>query len=162
MAESKGWAKALRRVTRAGAVSTSSPGRAPSNMRDWVATLGIHFYTGGGEKEGESRKSKVERKHNAETRTPRGALSGNCEGIRSAGGQEGWGKRDSQKWLSQKLAYLYFLVERSTRPAVSTSFCLPVKKGWQLEQISTRSMSPLIVERVWIVWKHAQCTVTGW
>src|SRR6266700_374907 len=143
-------------------------------MREWVATLGIHFYTGGGEKEGESRKSKVERKHNAETRTPRGALSGNCEGIRSAGGQEGWGKRDSQKWLSQKLAYLYFLAElalaaasayflvkRSTRPAVSTSFCLPVKKGWQLEQISTRSISPLMVERVWKVWPQAQCTVTG-
>ena len=83
-------------------------------------------------------------------------------------------KKDSQEWLSQKLAYLYFLAElalaaasayflvkRSTRPAVSTSFCLPVKKGWQLEQISTRSMSPLIVERVWNVWPQAQCTVTG-
>jgi hypothetical protein len=45
-------------------------------------------------------------------------------------------------------ASAYFLVKRSTRPAVSTSFCLPVKKGWQFEQISTRSMSPLIVERV--------------
>src|SRR5260370_24971741 len=38
MAESKGCAKALRRVTRGGADSTSSPGRAPSNMRDCVAT----------------------------------------------------------------------------------------------------------------------------
>ena len=37
--------------------------------------------------------------------------------------------------------------KRSTRPAVSTSFCLPVKKGWQAEQIS-RTMSPLWVERV--------------
>src|SRR6266404_5221659 len=45
-------------------------------------------------------------------------------------------------------ASAYFLVKRSTRPAVSTSFCLPVKKGWQFEQISTRSMSPLMVERV--------------
>src|SRR4029077_968470 len=43
-------------------------------------------------------------------------------------------------------ASAYFLVKRSTRPAVSSSFCLPVKKGWQLEQISTRSISPLIVE----------------
>lgn len=39
MAESKGWAKQLRRVTRGGAVSTSSPERAPSNMRDWSATM---------------------------------------------------------------------------------------------------------------------------
>jgi hypothetical protein len=31
----------------------------------------------------------------------------------------------------------YFLWKRSTRPAVSISFCLPVKNGWQLEQIST-------------------------
>src|SRR5260370_10271342 len=38
MAESKGCAKALRRVTRGGADSTSSPGRAPSNIRDCVAT----------------------------------------------------------------------------------------------------------------------------
>ena len=58
-------------------------------------------------------------------------------------------------------ASAYFLVKRSTRPAVSTSFCLPVKNGWQFEQISTRSMSPLMVERVWNVWPQAQCTVTG-
>src|SRR5262249_43394921 len=45
-------------------------------------------------------------------------------------------------------ASAYFLVKRSTRPAVSTSFCLPVKKGWQLEQISTFSRSLLTVERV--------------
>jgi len=43
MAESKGWAKALRRVTRGGAVSTALPEGAPSNMRDCVATLEIHF-----------------------------------------------------------------------------------------------------------------------
>jgi len=58
-------------------------------------------------------------------------------------------------------ASAYFLVKRSTRPAVSISFCLPVKKGWQFEQISTRSISPLMVERVWNVWPQAQCTVTG-
>src|SRR6266403_2098950 len=58
-------------------------------------------------------------------------------------------------------ASAYFLVKRSTRPAVSTSFCLPVKKGWQFEQISTRSMSPLMVERVWKVLPQAQWTVTG-
>jgi hypothetical protein len=45
-------------------------------------------------------------------------------------------------------ASAYFFVKRSTRPAVSMSFCLPVKNGWQLEQISTFSLSPLTVERV--------------
>jgi hypothetical protein len=30
-----------------------------------------------------------------------------------------------------------FLLNRSTRPAVSTNFCLPVKNGWQELQIST-------------------------
>jgi len=57
-------------------------------------------------------------------------------------------------------ASAYFLVKRSTRPAVSISFCLPVKKGWQLEQISTFSLSPLMVERVVKLWPQAQCTVT--
>src|SRR6516162_90768 len=55
----------------------------------------------------------------------------------------------------------YFFWKRSTRPAVSTSFCLPVKNGWQLEQISTRSILPLMVERVWKVFPQAQWTVTG-
>src|SRR4029077_1143955 len=44
-------------------------------------------------------------------------------------------------------ALAYFRRKRSTRPAVSISFCLPVKKGWQAEQISTW-ISPLWVERV--------------
>jgi hypothetical protein len=34
--------------------------------------------------------------------------------------------------------FSYFFLKRSMRPAVSTSFCLPVKNGWHLEQISTR------------------------
>src|ERR1035438_9410625 len=40
----------------------------------------------------------------------------------------------------------YLRRKRSTRPAVSMSFCLPVKKGWQAEQISTL-MSPLWLDR---------------
>jgi len=44
-------------------------------------------------------------------------------------------------------ALAYLRRKRSTRPAVSMSFCLPVKKGWQDEQISTW-MSPLCVDRV--------------
>src|SRR6266702_5549821 len=47
--------------------------------------------------------------------------------------------------------------KRSTRPAVSISFCLPVKKGWQAEQIST-TMSPLCVERVSKVVPQAHLT----
>src|SRR6476620_11516581 len=65
--------------------------------------------------------------------------------------------------LASDLAYLRR--KRSTRPAVSTSFCLPVKNGWQLEQIS-RLMLPLWVDRVVNVFPHAQCTRTssyfGW
>ena len=34
--------------------------------------------------------------------------------------------------------FSYFLRKRSIRPAESISFCLPVKKGWHFEQISTR------------------------
>jgi hypothetical protein len=39
--------------------------------------------------------------------------------------------------------FSYFLRKRSMRPAVSISFCLPVKNGWHFEQISTR-MSALV------------------
>jgi len=51
-------------------------------------------------------------------------------------------------------AILYFFLNLSMRPAVSTSFCLPVKKGWQAEQIST--LMSLVVERVSITFPHAQ------
>src|SRR5437016_1221327 len=57
-------------------------------------------------------------------------------------------------------ALAYLRRNRSTRPAVSTSFCLPVKNGWQLEQIS-RLILPLCVERVVKVLPHAQCTRTS-
>src|SRR5438105_224645 len=57
-------------------------------------------------------------------------------------------------WAS---AAAYFRRKRSTRPAVSTSFCLPVKNGWQAEQISSM-MSPLWVDRVVKLLPHAQCT----
>ena len=45
-------------------------------------------------------------------------------------------------------AFSYLRWKRSTRPAVSMSFCLPVKNGWQFEQISTRIRFALYVERV--------------
>src|SRR5712675_49080 len=51
----------------------------------------------------------------------------------------------------------YLRRKRSTRPAVSMSFCLPVKKGWQAEQISTL-ISPLCAERVINAFPQAQCT----
>jgi hypothetical protein len=59
-------------------------------------------------------------------------------------------------------ASAYFFVNRSTRPAVSISFCLPVKNGWQFEQISTRNVSPFMVDRVGNELPHAQCTLTAW
>src|SRR5258708_23075278 len=62
-------------------------------------------------------------------------------------------------------AFSYLRRKRSTRPAVSTSFCLPVKNGWQLEQIS-RLISLLWVERVVNTLPQAQWTRTslyaGW
>jgi hypothetical protein len=53
----------------------------------------------------------------------------------------------------------YFLLNRSTRPAVSTSFCLPVKKGWHFEQIS-RWISGF-VDRVLKVSPHAHLTIAS-
>jgi len=50
----------------------------------------------------------------------------------------------------------YFWRKRSTRPAVSISFCLPVKKGWQAAQIS-RWISAWVL-RVVNVFPHAQLT----
>jgi hypothetical protein len=35
-----------------------------------------------------------------------------------------------------QLCFPYLVRKRSTRPAVSTSFCFPVKKGWQTLQMS--------------------------
>ena len=53
----------------------------------------------------------------------------------------------------------YFFSKRSTRPAVSTIFCLPVKKGWHFEQISIRVA--VCVERVWMISPHAQVMVAS-
>jgi len=50
----------------------------------------------------------------------------------------------------------YLRWNRSTRPAVSISFCLPVKNGWQLEQIST--WISFLVERVVQFAPQAQLT----
>ena len=60
--------------------------------------------------------------------------------------------------VSPALAYLRR--KRSTRPAVSTRRCLPVKNGWQLEQIS-KLIRPLWVERVSKVFPHEQWTCTA-
>src|SRR5207247_10611189 len=60
-------------------------------------------------------------------------------------------------FLEVSLVFLpYLRVKRSTRPAASMSFCLPVKTGWQLEQISRRSS--FLVERVVHVAPPAQWT----
>src|SRR6516164_8328590 len=55
--------------------------------------------------------------------------------------------------------FLYFLLNRSTRPAVSISFCLPVKNGWHFEQIS-RWISGF-VERVLNVSPQAHFTTAS-
>jgi hypothetical protein len=63
-----------------------------------------------------------------------------------------------------QFVFPYFCRKRSTRPAVSTSFCLPVKNGWQTLQMSVWISA--IVERVWNVLPHAHFTVavaySGW
>jgi hypothetical protein len=65
---------------------------------------------------------------------------------------------------TQTLALPYFWRKRSTRPAVSISFCLPVKNGWQAAQMSVWISA--FVERVWNVLPQAQVTVAvayvGW
>jgi hypothetical protein len=56
--------------------------------------------------------------------------------------------------------FAYFWRKRSTRPAVSISFCLPVKNGWQLLQMSVLSVGS--VERVWKTLPQAHFTVAVW
>ena len=60
--------------------------------------------------------------------------------------------------------FSYFFRNRSIRPAVSTNFCLPVKNGWHLEQISTLILD--LVEPTSISLPHAQRMVvlaySGW
>jgi len=55
--------------------------------------------------------------------------------------------------------FAYRFWKRSTRPAVSTSLLLPVKNGWQFEQISSRSS--FLVLFVFHVVPHAQWTSTS-
>jgi hypothetical protein len=56
-----------------------------------------------------------------------------------------------------QLSFPYFWRNRSTRPAVSISFCFPVKKGWQAEQMSVWISA--CVERVTKVFPQAHFTV---
>ena len=51
----------------------------------------------------------------------------------------------------------YFFLNLSTRPALSTIFSLPVKNGWQAEQISKRISA--LFERVLKVLPQAQVTL---
>ena len=56
----------------------------------------------------------------------------------------------------------YFFLNLSTRPPASTSFCLPVKYGWHLLQISTLMMSVSLVVPVLKVAPQAHTTVASW
>lgn len=71
---------------------------------------------------------------------------------------------DGPKEANASYFILYFFLNLSTRPVVSTSLDFPVKNGWQLEQISTL-MSPE-VERVSITVPQAHlilaATYFGW
>src|SRR5262245_11296055 len=67
--------------------------------------------------------------------------------------------RGRYAWAAVSFFFPYLRVKRSTRPAESISFCFPVKNGWQLEQISSRSSWPL-VDRVVQFAPQAQCTFT--
>jgi hypothetical protein len=53
-----------------------------------------------------------------------------------------------------------FLLNRSSRPAVSTNFCLPVKNGWHELQMSTVILASVL--RVVKVLPHAQWAVQAW
>jgi hypothetical protein len=54
----------------------------------------------------------------------------------------------------------YRLWKRSIRPAVSISFCFPVKNGWQAEHIS--NLISGLVEQVSNLFPQAQVTSTLW
>ena len=88
--------------------------------------------------------------------------AGRCRGQAASVHEQrsGQGRATLRYFLAALSAYFFW--KRSTRPAVSSSFCFPVKNGWQLEQISTRIRLPLKVERVSNVLPHAQWTVTLW
>jgi len=75
-----------------------------------------------------------------------------------AGGLNGC--RSAKPYFLAGSAFAYFRRKRSTRPAVSKSFCFPVKNGWQAEQISTW-ISPLWVERVTKLLPQAHMTRTS-
>jgi hypothetical protein len=48
----------------------------------------------------------------------------------------GAGDRVGEAIAETQVVFPYFCRKRSTRPAVSTSFCFPVKNGWQTLQMS--------------------------
>src|SRR5690349_21364359 len=118
MAESNGCAKAFLRVTRGEPESTCSPGCELSNMRDWVATLGGYSTHAEMNKKFEKRNSKFARGTRLAPQTNFAFRISSFEGTRYF-----------LAALALEAASAYFLVKRSTRPAVSTSFCLPVKNG---------------------------------
>jgi len=73
-------------------------------------------------------------------------------------------ERVGESIAEAQVVFPYFCRNRSTRPAVSMSFCLPVKNGWQTLQMSVWISA--IVERVWNELPQARVTVavaySGW
>src|SRR5882762_11655476 len=66
-------------------------------------------------------------------------------------------KGQKRYFFTASPALPYLRRKRSTRPAVSISFCLPVKNGWHAAQISTE-ISLFCVDRVTNWLPQAQCT----
>ena len=62
------------------------------------------------------------------------------------------------------VSLLYLLLKRSTRPVVSTSFCVPVKNGWHAEQISTWRFFAVDFVLITLPHEHViSCSVySGW
>jgi hypothetical protein len=73
-------------------------------------------------------------------------------------------ERVTQSFAEAQAVLPYFCRNRSTRPAVSTSFCFPVKNGWHAEQMSVWISA--LVERVWKRLPQAHVTFavaySGW
>src|SRR5260370_4808606 len=120
MAEAKGCARGLRRVTGGGADWTSSPGRAPTNMRDCVAT----------------KMNLTQSAERTQSALRRIGTHKECKNGRAAAGA--YAKKEYYFFAAAVLAApsAYFLGKRSTRPALSLTFSLPLNTGWHSHPIS--------------------------
>src|SRR5262249_39022382 len=90
---------------------------------------------------------------------PRGATPPRLHSVRPPASAAPRRRRTGAQAFFAASPRLYFLLKRSMRPAVSISFCLPVKNGWQFEQMSTEK-SPRVLNVSWTI-PHAQVIFDG-